>query len=142
MPDMALAAIQGSADTAANPVDAYMLEIYRQVAETSRPTATRPYARLAAFLAFVGVVTTALAVMVALPEDAGGPVVAGALIALGAIGLLVSVAFYAMDLRTGRALDARTASDAAGDTTTSIYLASAGFFVFTIAMASALLLVR
>ncbi len=142
MPDMALASIQGSADTSANPVDAYLLEIYRQVAETTRPTATPRYARLAAFLTFVGVVTAALAVMVALPEDADGPVITGALIALGVIGLLVSVAFYAMDLRTGRDLGARTASDAAADTTSSIYLASAGFFVFTISMASALLLVH
>ena len=59
MTGMALASIQGSADASANPVDAYLLEIYRQVAETTRPTATPRYARLAAFLAFVGVVTAA-----------------------------------------------------------------------------------
>jgi hypothetical protein len=142
MPDMALASIQGSADTAANPVDAYLLEIDRQVAETTRPTATPRYARLAAFLAFVGVMTAALAVMVAVPDDAGGPVITGARIWLGVIGFLVSIAFYAMDMRTRRGLDIRTAADASANTTSSIYLASAGFFVFAIAMASALLLVR
>jgi hypothetical protein len=142
MPDMALASIQGSVDTAANPVDAYLLEIYRQVAETTRPTATPRYARLATFLAFVGVMTAALAVLVAVPEDAGGPVITGARIGLGVIGLLVSLAFYATDMRPRGAIHIRATADAATDTTSSIYLASAGFFVFAIAMASALLLVR
>jgi hypothetical protein len=139
MPDMALATIQGSS---ADPVDAYLLEIYRQAAETTRPAATPRYARLAAFLAFVGVVTAALAVMVALPDDAVSPAIAEARIGFGVFGLAVSVAFCAVDIRTRPALDVRTALDAAADTTSSIYLASAGFFVFTIAMASALLLVR
>jgi hypothetical protein len=139
MPDMALATIQGSS---ADPVDAYLLEIYRQAAETTRPAATPRYARLAAFLAFVGVVTAALTIMVALPDDAVSPAIAGARIGFGVFGLAVSVAFYAVDIRSRHALDVRTALDAAADTTSSIYLASAGFFVFTIAMASALLLVR
>jgi hypothetical protein len=139
MPDMALATIQGSS---ADPVDAYLLEIYRQAAETTHPAATPRYARLAAFLAFVGVMTAALAVMVAVPEDAGGPVIMSARIGLGVIGLLISLAFYATDMRARGALDVRAAADAATDTTSSIYLASAGFFVFAIVMASALLLVR
>jgi hypothetical protein len=142
MPDMALASIQGSADSSANPVDAYLLEIYRQAAETTRPAADPRYARLAAFLAFVGLMTVSMAVMVALPEDAGGLVITAGLMALGVIGLLVSLAFYAVDIRSRRALDAGAAPDAAADTTSSIYLASAGFFVFTISMASALLLVH
>jgi hypothetical protein len=139
---MALASIQGSADGSAGPLDAYLLEIHRQVAETTRPAGAPRYARLAAFLAFVGVMTVALAVIVALPEDAGDPVLTGAMIAVGVIGLVVSAASYAVDIRTRRALDIRTAPDAPADTTSGIYLASAGFFVFTIAMASALLLVH
>jgi len=139
---MGLASIHGSADSSANPVDAYLLEFYQQVAETARPVADPRYARLAAFLVFVGAMTASMAVMVALPEDAGGPVVTAGLIALGVIGLLVSVAFYAVDMGARRALDAGTAPVAATDTTSSIYLASAGFFVFTISMASALLLVH
>jgi hypothetical protein len=139
---MALASIQASADSSANPVDAYLLEIYRQAAETTRPAADPRYARLAAFLAFVGVMTVSMAVMVALPEDAGGPVITAGLIALGVIGLLVSVAFHAVDIRSRRALDARTAPDATAVASSSIYMASAGLFVFTISMASALLLVH
>jgi hypothetical protein len=62
--------------------------------------------------------------------------------ALGAIGFAVSVAFYMLEIRARRAFDIQNDSDAADDTTSSIYLASTGFFVFTVAMASALLLVR
>ena len=138
---MALASVQGSAEASANSVDAYLLEIYRQVAETTRPTATPRYARLAGFLAFVGFVTAALAVMVSLP-DPNGPLIPTLCMTLGAIGLVVSVAFYALELRAGRTFDIATDSDTASDTTSSIYLASTGFFAFTIVMASALLLVR
>ena len=143
MAHMALASVQGSAaEASTGPVDAYLLEIYRQVAESTRPVASPRYARLAAFLAFVGVVTAALAVLVALPEDSSGPLVPASCMALGAIGVAVSVAVYALEIRGRRDLGVETDSDAAVYTTSSIYLASIGFFAFTIAISAALLLIR
>ena len=99
---MALASVQGSAEASAYAADGYLLEIYQQVAETTRPVATPRYARLAAFLAFVGLVTAAFAVLVSLPEDGGGPVIPQLCMALGVIGLLVAVAFSAQEARAVR----------------------------------------
>ena len=141
MPDMVLASVQGSPEVSAYAADGYLLEIYRQVAETTPPTATPRYARLAAFLAFVGLVTATLAVMVSLPEGSSSPLIPTLCIVLGAIGLVVSVAFYALEIRARRAFEITVDPDAA-DTTSSIYLASTGFFTFTIAMAGALILIR
>ena len=142
MPDMALASVQGSADTSANPVDAYVFETYRQVAETTRPTVTPRYARLAAFLTFVGVVTAALAILVAVQEDAGGPVVTQVWIALGVIGLLVSVVFSAQEVRASHVSGLESDRDAAAYATSSIYKACAGFFALVVVISAALLLVR
>jgi hypothetical protein len=139
---MALASVQGSAEVSAYAADGYLLEIYRQVAETTRPTATPRYAPLAAFLAFVGLVTATLAVLVSLPEDSSGPLIPALCMALGSIGLVVSVAFYALEIRARRGFDIGIDSDGAADATSSIYLASIGFFAFTIAMAAALILIR
>jgi hypothetical protein len=142
LPGMALASAQGSAEVSANPADAYLLEVYRQVADNPLRTATPPYARLAAFLAFVGVVTAALAVMVALPESPSGSLVQVLSMAIGAIGIAVSIASYALEVRASRASGGGTDSDAAAYTTSSIYLASTGFFAFTVVISAALLLVR
>lgn len=143
MAHMALASVQPSAaEASTGPVDGYLLDIYRQVAESTRPAATPRYARLAAFLAFVGVVTAALAVMVALPEDSSGPLVLALCMALGAIGVAVSIGVYALEIRGRHASDVETDSDAAAYTCASIYLASTGFFAFTIAISAALLLIR
>jgi hypothetical protein len=139
---MALASVQGSAEVSASPVDAYLLDIYRQVAESTRPTATPRSARLAAFLGFVGLATAVLAVMVSLPEDGGGPVVPQLCIGLGAIGLLVSVAFSAQEARAGRASGLEADPDARAYATSSIYHASAGFFALIVLISAALLLVR
>jgi hypothetical protein len=140
LPGMALASIQVSAEASAYAADGYLLEIYQQVAETTRPVATPRYARLAAFLAFVGLVTVALAVMISLPEDGAGPVIPQLCMALGAIGLLVSVAFSAQEARFVRASGPQTDADAY--TTSSIYHASAGFFAVIVLISAALLFVR
>ena len=142
MPGMALASVQGSAEASASTADASLLEIYRQVAETTRPTATPRPARLAAFLAFVGFVTAALAVMVSLAEEAGGSVMPQLSMALGAIGLVVSVAFSAQEARARRAFGLQIDRDAAAYATSSIYHASAGFFAFIVAISAGLLLIR
>jgi len=140
---MALASVQGSAaEASTSPVDGYLLEMYRQVAESTRPTATPRYARLAAFLAFVSLVTTALAVLVSMPDDAGGQTIAQLCLALTATGLAVSVATSAVEIRARRALDGQAPAAAVADATSSIYLASTGFFAFTVAVAVALILVR
>jgi hypothetical protein len=139
---MALASVQGSAEASAYAADGYLLEVYQQVAETTRPVATPRYARLAAFLAFVGLVIAALAVLVSLPEDRGGPMIPQSCIALGVIGLLVSVAFSAQEARAFRASGLQTDPDAAAYTTSSIYKASAGFFALIVLISAGLLLVR
>jgi acyl-coenzyme A synthetase/AMP-(fatty) acid ligase len=140
---MALASVQGSsAEAAAYTADGNLLDIYWQVAETTHPTAKLHYARLAAFLAFVGVLTAALAVMISLPEAEGGPIILQSCMALGAMGLLVSVAFSAHEVRARRASGPQPDSDAAEYTTSGIYHASAGFFAFVVVISAALLLVR
>jgi hypothetical protein len=140
---MALASVQGSSvEAAAYTADGYLLDIYRQVAETTHPTTTPHYARLAAFLAFVAVVTAALAVLISLPEDGGGPIILQSCIALGAMGVLVSVAFSAHEVRAGRASGLQAGPDRAMYTTSGIYHASAGFFAFVVMISAALLLVR
>ena len=139
---MALASVQGSAEASAYAADGYLLEIYQQVAETTRPVATPRYARLAAFLAFVGLMTAALAVLVSLPEDGGGPVIPQSCMALGVIGLLVSIAFSAQEARAVRASGLQTDQDTAVDTTSGIYHASAGFFAIIVLISAALLFVH
>ena len=139
---MALASIQGTADAPAYTADGYLLDIYQQIADTTRPVATPRYARLTAFLAFVGFVTAALAVLVSLPEDGGGPVISSSCMELGVIGLLVSVAFAAQETRAVRASGLQADPDAAVYTTSGIYHASAGFFAFVVAISAALLLVH
>ena len=139
---MALASVQGSAEASAYAADGYLLEIYQQVAETTRPVATPRYARLAAFLAFVGLVTAAFAVLVSLPDDGGGPVIPQTCVALGAIGLLVSIAFSAQEARAVRASGLQTDPDAAAYATSSIYHASTGFFAVIVLISAALLFVH
>ena len=139
---MALVSVQGSAEASAYAPDGYLLEIYQQVAETTRPVATPRYARLAAFLGFVGLVTAALAVLISLPEDGRGPVIPQSCMALGAIGLVVSVAFSAQEVRARRAFGLQTDPDTAVYTTSGIYHASAGFFALIVLISAALLFVR
>jgi hypothetical protein len=140
---MALASVQGSAvESSTSPADGYLLEIYRQVAESTRPTASPGYGRLAAFLAFVSLVTTALAVLISLPDDTGGQTIPQMCLALTVTGLVVSAGFTTVEIRARRALDGQTTNDAGADATSSIYLASTGFFAFTVVIALALTLVR
>jgi hypothetical protein len=139
---MALASVQGSAEASAYGGDGYLLEIYQQVAESTRPVATPRYARLAAFLAFVGLVTAALAVLISLPEDGAGPVIPQSCMALGVIGLLVAVAFSAREARAVRASGLQMDPDAAVYRPSSIYHASAWFFALIFLISAALLFVR
>src|SRR6188768_1655970 len=63
-PHMALASIPATTtDGATSPVDTYLLEMYRQAAESTRPSAGARASSIGAFLAFVGVVTAVLAVL-------------------------------------------------------------------------------
>ena len=63
-PRMSLASIPGTpTDGSASPMDAYLLEVYRQAAEGARPSAGHRFSGIRAFLAFVGLVTAALALV-------------------------------------------------------------------------------
>jgi len=140
---MALASIPASpADGTASPVDAYLLEIYRQAAETARPSTHSRLASVGAFLTIVSLLTVALVVLFAVLDGSSGPLGAGACIALGAIGLVVSTAFYAQELRRHRTSGRDDGLDAAAYATSSIYQASIGFFGFAVVIATALLLVH
>ena len=140
---MALASIPAApADGSASPVDAYLLEVYRQAAETARPSTQSRLASVGAFLTIVGLLTVALIVLFSVLDGSSGPLRAGACIALGAIGLVVSTAFYAQELRRHRAAGRDDGFDGQVYATSSIYQASIGFFAFAIVIATALLLVR
>lgn len=140
---MALASIPGSpADGSTSPVDAYLLEVYRQAAESARPAAVPRFSSTRAFLTFVGLVTAALAVLVSISEGSSGSLVPAASVALGVVGTIVSIAFYASEFRQDRSVSRETRIDGSTYTTSSIYQASIGFFAFGIISGAALLLVR
>ena len=140
---MALASIPATTtDGATSPMDAYLLEMYRQAAESTRPSAGARASSIGAFLAFVGVVTAVLAVLFTVPEGDGGPVVPAICMTLGVVGLAVSIAFYALDGRRQRVSGRPARADAPTDAAASIYLASIGFFAFAVAIGTALLLLR
>ena len=140
---MALASIPGTAtDGATSPVDAYLLEMYRQAAESTRPSDGPRASSIRAFLAFVGLVTAVLAVLFTVPEGESGPLVPTVCMTLGVIGLAVSIAFYALDLHRQHGSGRPARLDAPTDTAASIYQASIGFFGFAVAIGTALLLLR
>jgi len=139
---MALASIPATpADGSASPVDAYLLEVYRQAAET-RPSTHSRLESVGAFLVIVSLLTVALVVLFAVLDGSSGPLRAGACIALGVIGLVVSTAFYAKELHRHRTSVRDDGLDGAAYATSSIYQASIGFFGFAVVIATALLLVR
>ena len=140
---MALASNPGTiTDGATSPVDAYLLEIYRQAAENARPSASARASSIGAFLAFVGLVTAVLAVIFTLPEGESGPLVPTVCMTLGVIGLAVSIAFYALDAHRQHVSGRSAPTGGPTETATSIYLASIGFFGFAVAIGTALLLLR
>jgi hypothetical protein len=140
---MALASNPATAtEGSTSPVDAYLLDVYRQAASTARPTAHPRVSSIGAFLAFVGLVTAALAVLFSVPEGLGGPLTPAAGVALGVIGLVGSIVFYAFDVRRHRAFGTGTGFDGPTYATSSIYQASIGFFGFVIVIAAALLQLR
>jgi hypothetical protein len=140
---MALASLPATpADGSASPVDAYLLDVYRQAAETARPTTHSRLDSVGAFLTIVSLLTVALVVLFAVLDGSSGPLRAGTSIALGVIGLVVSMAFYAQELRRHRTTGREVGLDGPAYATSSIYQASIGFFGFAIVIATALLLVR
>ena len=65
---MSLASIPGTpADGSTSQMDAYLLEVYRQAADTTGPAARPRSWRIGAFLAFVALVIAALAVLFSAP---------------------------------------------------------------------------
>jgi hypothetical protein len=138
---MALASVQGSAEVSAYAADGYLLEIYQQVAETTRPVATPRYARLAGFLAFVGVVTAFWPCF----HGPSGTVtllftdVEGSTLLVQALGAGYQ---YALDGHRRHESGRSARTEALADTAASIYLASIGFFAFAVAIGTALLLLR
>lgn len=140
---MALASIPAPAtDGSASPVDAYLLEVYRQAAESARPTADSRFSGLGAFLTFVSLLTATLAVLSWDSEGSSGPLVPAVSMALGVIGVIVSIVFYALDVHRQRALGREGRFDGSTYATSSIYQASIGFFGLAIVITVALFLVR
>ncbi len=140
---MALASIPGSpTDGSTSPVDAYLLEVYRQAAESARPTTDPRFTSIGAFLTFVGLLTAALAVVFSVPEGSSGSLVPAVCVALGIIGLVVSIGFYGLDARRHQAVARETGFDGPAYATSSIYQASIGFFGFAVVIGTALLLLR
>jgi hypothetical protein len=140
---MAIASIPVSAtDGSTSPMDAYLLEIYRQAAETTRPSADPRFWSLGAFLTFVSLLTAAFAVLFSVSEGSSGPLFPAARLALGVIGLIVSIAFYALEVRRHRAFGREGRFDRSTDATSSIYQASIGFFGFALVISGALLFLR
>jgi len=137
---MALASVPGSpAEGSTSPVDAYLLEVYRQAAENTRLAADPRFSSIGAFLAFVGLVTAVLAMLFAVPEGDSGPLVPSVCMTLGVIGLVVSIAFYALEVHRGHGPGRAARIDAPVYAASSIYQASIGFFGFAVIIGTALL---
>jgi hypothetical protein len=139
---MTLASIPATANEGSiSPVDAYLLEGYL-TAESTRPAAGPRFSSIGAFLAFVGLVTAALAMLFAIPEGESRPLIPGLCMTLGIIGVVVSVSFYALEVGRQRNSSRAARIDGPTDAAASIYQASIGFFGFAVAIGTALLLVR
>ena len=140
---MTLASSPGTTtDGTTNPVDAYLLEMYRQAAEGTRSSEGARASSIGAFLAFVGLVTAVLAILFSVPEAESGTLVPTVCMTLGVIGLAVSIAFYTLDGHRQRGTGQAATIGAPTDAAASIYLASIGFFGFAVAIGTALLLLR
>jgi hypothetical protein len=140
---MALASIPATpTDGSTSSVDAYLLEVYRQAAETTRPSADPRFSSIVAFLTFVGLLIAALAVLFSVPEGSSSPLMPAVCVVLGVIGLVVSMAFYALEVRRQQASGGGARFDGPTYATSSIYQASIGFFGFAVVIGTALLLVR
>jgi heme/copper-type cytochrome/quinol oxidase subunit 3 len=140
---MALASIPASpaTDGSTSPMDAYLLEVYRQAAETTRPGHSRFFS-LGAFLTIVSLLTAALAVLFSVLDGSSGPLRPAVCMALGVIGLVVSALFYGLEVRRHQALVREMRFDGPAYATSSIYQASIGFFGFAVVIGTALLLIR
>jgi hypothetical protein len=80
-------------------VDEYLLEVYRQTCDNSRMYATSRFSNLSAFLTYVSLLTAGLAVLLSGLGDATGPLIPMAALAIGFMGLVVSVLFFALEIR-------------------------------------------
>jgi hypothetical protein len=123
-------------------IDAYLLDIYQQAAETSRPGAAARIVSLGWFLGFAGLMTTALAVLFNLADGSSGPSIGGSALVLGVLGLVVSVTFHVLEARRQESVQRLPTVVHTSDAASSLYLAAIGFFTFTIVIAAALLLLR
>ena len=97
---------------------------------------------LGSFLGFAALMTTALAVLFNVADGSSGPSIGGSVLVLGALGLVVSVMFHALETRRQESLQRLPTVVHTTDTASSLYLAAIGFFTFTIVIAAALLLLR
>jgi hypothetical protein len=97
-PDASPAPVPGAPETA-RPVDEYLLEVYRQTCDNSRMYATSRFSNLSAFLTYVSLLTAGLAVLLSGMADTTGPLIPMACTAVGCMGLIVSVLFFALEIR-------------------------------------------
>lgn len=84
---------------AAPVVDEYLLEVYRQACENARMYATSRFSNLSAFLTYVSLLTAGLAFLLSGLADSSGPLVPAACLTIGFMGLIVSVLFFALEIR-------------------------------------------
>jgi uncharacterized membrane protein YhaH (DUF805 family) len=131
-----------STDGSTIQIEAFLLDVYEQAAETTRPSGRGRFISLGSFLGFAGLMTAALAVLFALADGSSGSSIAGAALVLGVVGIAVSVAFYAVEARRWEAVGRVPEMVDINGAASSFYLAAVGFFGFTIAISGALLLLR
>jgi heme/copper-type cytochrome/quinol oxidase subunit 3 len=131
-----------STDGSTSQIEAYLLDVYQQAAETARPSGRRRFISLGSFLGFAGLMTAALAILFAVADGSSGSSIAGAALLLGIIGIAVSVTFYAVEARRWESVGRLPTMIDSSDAASSFYLAAVGFFGFTVAISGALLLLR
>jgi hypothetical protein len=131
-----------STDGSTIQTDGYLLDVYRQAAETTGPSAGGRVVGLGSFLGFAGLMTGALAILFTIADGSSGPSIAGVALVLGIIGIAVSASFYAVESRRWEAVGRLPAMIDMSDAASSFYLGAIGFFAFTIAISGALLLLR
>ena len=140
---MALASNPGaSIDTSISPIDAYLFDAYEMAAEADRPSVLARFLSLGSFLGFAALMTTALAMLFNVADGSSGPSISSWALALGVVGLVVSVTFFVVEARRQESLPRLPTVVHTTDAVSSLYLASIGFFTFTISISAALLLLR
>jgi hypothetical protein len=131
-----------STDGSTSQIEAYLLDVYQQAAETAGPSGRGRFISLGSFLGFAGLMTAALAVLFTVADGSSGPSIAGVALVLGIVGIGVSATFYAVESRRSEAVGRLPAMIDMSDAASSFYLAAIGFFGFTSMISGALLLIR